>query len=287
MLTPLPFKQYHLARLLTGGLCKVYRAEPRAGHTGTLIVKMLRESWRGHPDAVERLYEEQRILALLDHPAFPALEHAGQIAGCAYFAYRYLHGRPLHDLLQRNAGPRMSWNAIHRLARSLFEALAALHDRMVPVVHADLSPEHVLIGPTGCAQIIDFGNAQRRSPQGPPSRYRPGRPYWLSPEQARGQPFDHRSDLYQAGALLADLVTGQTRFAAGTPEETRALAADPPVPDLSGAPAWLQPVLSRLLDRDPGRRYARAADVIEAIERHCMDGLEGGPQRAFTPLTAV
>lgn len=252
---------YRLETLIaSSGMSDVFRAtDTRDGAPAAIKIP--------HPEAGcdpifhERFRREIEIGARLDHPGirktFPTADSQR-----LYMAMEWLDGRLLRLVL---ADGRMPGEHALAIASELLAALDYMH--CLGVVHRDLKPENILIGKDGHIKIIDFGIASlegsRRLTFGKLSQVM-GSPDYISPEQIRNKRGDARSDLYAAGAILYEMLTGKPPFHGANPFAimNARLTEAPPAPSEiePDIPPQLDAVVLRAIERDAGRRYASARD---------------------------
>ena len=161
-----------------------------------------------------------------------------------------------------------------RVATEIFEALAAAHD--VGVVHRDMKPHNVVMLPSGKVKVLDFGIAQGLEPNTPDSATITGgaimgTPEYMSPEQLMAEKLDPRTDIYSAGVMLYELLTGQLPFQSEDRIEgaRMRLVSDPEPPSSKNPniPDDVQSLVLRLMQRKRDQRYASAADVVAALDQ--------------------
>jgi serine/threonine-protein kinase len=281
-------------RLGVGGMAEVYLA--RDLRTGRQVaLKLLRSapSQAADPRVVARFEREGRAAAAIVHPNVVAVHGSGADDGTHYISMEYVPGPNLKELL-RERGPLPEDEAL-RIAEEVAAALEAAHAH--GVVHLDVKPHNVLLAPDGRAKVTDFGIA--RALQAGAAEATLTTPFgsapYLSPEQAQGRPVDARSDLYSLGALLYELLTGRPPFQGDSPLAVALRHLnETPLP-----PRELRPELStgaeaivlRALAKDPGARFASAADMrarIASARGGATDpGLEATRRLAAPPLEAT
>lgn len=220
-------------------------------------------------DAGAALAREARAAAGLSHPNIAAVYDAGaDEAGRGYVVMELVPGRTLRAILQeRRTLPPVE---AARLAASLADGLEAAHRR--GVVHCDVKPQNVVVAPDGTPKLVDFGIARASDSTRTLSGEVRGSAPYVSPEQARGERVDGRSDVYALGAVLFELLTGRPPFQGENAAAVVAqrLVTDPPRPRSldPSIPADLEQVVLTALARDPARRYARADDLGGALRAY-------------------
>jgi tetratricopeptide (TPR) repeat protein len=200
-----------------------------------------------------------------------------------------VEGEPLDKVLDREG--RMPVERALAIARQVALGLGAAHAR--GVIHRDLKPSNVLLTPEGTAYISDFGIARTLGSRGMTvTGTVVGTPDYLSPEQARAEAVDARSDLYALGLLLYEMLSGEPAYAGGTQSEAltqRLVGPPPPIrrkrPDV---PAWLERLLDRLLRSNPAHRPRDAEAVVKAIDaRHVARDWRPGKRSALAAIALL
>jgi formylglycine-generating enzyme required for sulfatase activity/dienelactone hydrolase/predicted Ser/Thr protein kinase len=278
-----------LEKLGEGGMGVLYRArDTRLGRT--VALKLLRPETLGDPDRRARFVREARAASALNHPNIVTVYDIDQTAdGSDCIAMEYVDGRALDRRL--HDGPLPVEEAL-RYALEIAAALAAAH--AAGIVHRDVKPANVMLTRSGQVKVLDFGLA-KRGPGAPSSGELTadtltrdaatragvvlGTPAYMSPEQARGDAVDARSDVFSCGALLYEMLAGQRPFqGASVADLLSSILRDDPPPLESrraGIPHELAAVVSRCLARDPGARYASGAELLAALQA-CQPGADSG-----------
>ncbi|MCI2263005.1 serine/threonine-protein kinase [Xanthomonas indica] len=261
--------RFRIERLLgIGGMGLVYLAHDQALGID-VAVKLLRPELAQRPQAFARFRQELLLARQVSSPHVVRIHDLAEHAGRWLISMDYVDGESLEARLQREE--RLDVDTALRIAGDIARGLQAAHAR--GVVHRDLKPANILLRRDGDALISDFGVACSMASSGLGATLGNviGTPAYLSPEQARGDALDPRSDLYALGLILYELLAGQVPFAGGTLSETlaqRMLREPPPVDRLrADVPAWLVRLLQRLLRPQPRDRLQHAGEVIAAIER--------------------
>ncbi len=296
-----------LALLGRGGMGEVWRAaDTRLGRE--VALKILPEEFTRDPERLLRFEREARLLASLEHHGIASI-HGIEEAGGERFLVMQLAGG--EDLSARLARGRLPLDEAIDVARQIAAALEAAHER--GVVHRDLKPGNVKIGPGGGVKVLDFGLAftpdvETETPDdltNSPTLARGltgsgvilGTAAYMSPEQARGKRVDRRSDLWALGVVLWEMLTGASLFGGATVSDTIAAVLRSDV-DLSKLPPATPPAVRRLLrrclERDPRKRLADAAtariELEEAAEELDASGslpAASEPQRRRRALWVV
>jgi Tol biopolymer transport system component len=258
---------YEIVELLgAGGMGEVYRArDDRLGRD--VAVKVLPPDLAWSAGRLERFEQEARAASALNHPHILAVYDVGHHAGVHYLVTELLEGRTLDQRMAQGAPPlrkTLEWAA--QAARGLTEA----HER--GIVHCDLKPSNLFVTSAGQLKILDFGLARLGpDPDTPEGPFPPmGTMGYMSPEQARGEAMDFRSDQFSFGCVLYELITGTAPFQRATPAEILAavLQDEPPAlaevqPRLPTTVAW---IVERCLAKDKDDRYAATRDLARDLE---------------------
>jgi len=267
-------------RLGHGGMAAVYlgRATGRAGFEKLVAVKVIHPHLAEEQEFVEMFLDEARIAARLHHPHIVEIHDLGEGDGMFFMVMEYVEGETLASLLRllRKREERLPLSAVLQVMADACEGLAAAHDlthpdgRPMHLVHRDVSPHNLLVGMDGRVKVVDFGIAKatgrRSSTRTGQLR---GKLAYMSPEQAGGDPIDHRTDLFALGAVMWELLTNERLFMAETESETLARVSACKVPDIrehrEDLPENVAVVIERALARDPDDRFATAHDMLREL----------------------
>jgi tetratricopeptide (TPR) repeat protein/tRNA A-37 threonylcarbamoyl transferase component Bud32 len=289
---------YRIIRKLgAGGMGEVFLAEDtRLGRK--VAIKMLSERLAGSYEARQRLINEARAAAALDHPNICAIYEVGEDGEHVFIVMQYVEGERLAERIWKHPMPSDGVADIGiQVAQALQEAHAA------GIIHRDIKPQNIIVTPRGQVKVLDFGLAKVAKPEvaeGPdaPTWERLteagrilGTPGFMSPEQLKGQAVDARSDIFSLGVTLYECATGVSAFEGATPLEVslRVVADTPPPP--SAFNHALDPALDRIImramARDPLSRY-ESAQALHADLLELMRALErpDAPSRPASTVTA-
>ena len=281
--------RYRLVELLgQGGMATIFRAhDAQLGRD--VAVKVLRSEYGRDPAFVARFRQEAQSAAALNHPNVVNVFDYGMEQGDPFIVMELIDGGDLASII-RERGP-MEPVAAARIAQQIYEALDAAHAR--GIIHRDIKPTNVLLTSGGRVKVADFGIARAFSEaQLTMPGTTLGSVHYFSPEQARGEMVTSASDVYSAGLVLFEMLTGRrawTGDSAGAVAVAR-LAGDPPAPSSirSGIPQILDIAVRRALARVPADRPT-AADMAALLGRYIADpqGAVPPPQRSAAAAAAA
>lgn len=260
--------RYRLEELIgQGGMAVVYQAvDLRSGRS--IALKLLRDAYNQDPDAILRFQREAKAALALHHANIVETLDAGELEGQHYIAMERVAGENLRAYLDgRGALPPAE--AV-RIAGQVAEGLAAAH--RLGLIHRDVKPSNILLTPRGDAKLTDFGIVHTLGSAGTTTAgVVLGSAQYLSPEQARGQPVDARSDLYALGIVLYEMLTGRVPFRADSALGLlqQQIEADPTPPHQvrPGIPPEIEQVVLRAMQKDRRARFASAEEFKAALQR--------------------
>ncbi|MGY5883087.1 Stk1 family PASTA domain-containing Ser/Thr kinase [Modestobacter lacusdianchii] len=261
-------ERYEIGGVLgRGGMAEVHRGRDlRLGRE--VAVKVLRQDLARDPSSQVRFRREAQAAASLNHPAIVAVYDTGEdrtpAGATPYIVMEYVEGETLRDVL-RSEG-RLSPERAMSLTADICAALDFSHRN--GIVHRDVKPGNVMITPQGTVKVMDFGIARAVSDSAATMTSTAaviGTAQYLSPEQARGEGVDARSDVYSAGCLLYELVTGTPPFTGDSPVAVayQHVREDPRTPSSinPAIPPELDAILLKAMSKNPANRYQSAADM--------------------------
>jgi serine/threonine protein kinase/Tol biopolymer transport system component len=265
-----------LEQIGAGAMGEVFRArDERLGRD--VALKLIRPGSSSNPDHLRRFELEARAAAALNHPNIVAVYDIGVEDGSPYIVCELLEGMTLRNrLLEGKLPVRLAID----YAIQIVQGLIAAHDRRI--VHRDLKPENLFVTTEGRVKILDFGVAKlQRAPDEAGRTVEDlttvtksgaviGTVAYMSPEQLRSKPVDHRSDIFSVGAILYEMLSGRRAFRGETDVDTMTavLREEPPEADLeqAGIAPPFQQVVRHCLEKDPEKRFQSARDLGFALE---------------------
>jgi len=240
-----------------------------------VAIKVMAEHIAADPEMRQRFETEARAVAALSHPSIVAIYELVFVEGVPVAVTELLEGQTLRERLK--TGP-LGWRAAVEIGAAIAEGLAAAHTK--GVIHRDLKPENIFLTSDGSVKILDFGLAlQRLEVPGDPTDERTialtmpgvvlGTFGYMSPEQVLGERVDGRSDIFAAGCVIYEMLSGRRLFTGATPQEVVASLIHGGLPEISAfdplAPQELRSIVLRSVDRDRNRRFESAHDLAMAL----------------------
>jgi predicted ATPase/class 3 adenylate cyclase len=277
-----------LRRIGRGGMAEVFLAKsPVAqGLAKTLVIKKIHPAFAKSNQFIKMFKAEADIALSLNHPSIVQVFDYGQVGGTYFLAMEYVEGLDVLRLMQQCAQQRvpmpfgLSAYIVQQTAKALDYAHRKLDEYGEParIVHRDVSPQNVLVSWDGAVKIVDFGishasrtlSAEKRSEIQPEAGVISGKFAYMSPEQARGEPVDHRSDVFSAGIVLYELVCGQQAFKGKGKEVlelVKAGAIKRPRDLNPDVPAELEETIVKALAYHRDDRYQTGRDLQNALGR--------------------
>jgi len=264
-------------RIGRGGMATVWVARERAttGREERLVaVKAMLLELADDPEFVKMFGDEVRLVRSIRHPNVVEVHDVGEEDGVMWMSMEWVEGESLHTVIAE-AGKRRAIPAemAVRIIADVASGLHAAHELRDEngatrgVVHRDISPHNILIGTNGAIKLVDFGVAKAvgRASEATRVGQLKGKFGYMSPEQARGQPVDRRSDVFSLGIVLFELTTGRRLFRGETDLQTLELVTMGQLPPPTAIDPTYPPELERIvltaLERDLSKRYATAADL--------------------------
>ena len=260
-----------LVEIGSGGMGEVYLArDTRLGRK--VALKLLPPSVTADAQLRARFFREAQLASALDHPNICTIHEVGQSSNFLFIAMQYVEGVTLKQLI----GSRpLKLDALLSISLQAADALAAAHDR--GIIHRDIKSTNIIITPRGQVKVLDFGLAKltddrdqegvgKAEPELTRTGAVMGTPSYMSPEQARGERVDHRSDIFSLGVVIYEMASGDVPFKGKSQAETMNAVINEShahVAELNQAVPWgLSAAIDRALSKDPGDRYQRMGDIL-------------------------
>jgi len=263
----------HILHLIGhGGMSRVYLAS-REGDDEPLVVKVLRPDITSDRNALARFLEEYALVERIQSRHVARIFTHGMSDEHAYLVMEFFEGG---DLNRRLAGKAIAPGEALRFFRELMFALGDIHEK--GILHRDLKPQNIMFRTDGSLAIVDFGIAKQidaidRTSHGEVL----GTPRYMSPEQVQGRALDLRTDIYSAGVLLYQMLTGRHLFEGESGVEVALHHLNTPPPPLPDHLAQYQRLLDKLLEKDRDARFRNADEVIGFLSRKFhQEGLPTG-----------
>ncbi len=207
---------------------------------------------------------EAEVIAALEHPCIVPIYDFGWHGQQPYIVMRYMAGGSLQDRLDKG---EIKLTEIAHIFKRVADALDAAHAK--GIIHRDIKPSNILFDSSGEAFLSDFGIATSKSFKDDDGEWLVGTPAYMSPEQAKGNPVDGRSDIYALGVTLYRLLTGQLPFSGSSTTALVNAHMELPVPDIralkGNIPAVWQEVVAKAMSKNPADRYANASDFAREV----------------------
>lgn len=267
------------SRVGGGGMATVYRGTD-AFLRRQVALKILRAQFAGDTEFVNRFRREARAAASLSHPNIVAVFDVGQQGDdCHFIVQEFIEGRTLKDRI-RDEGP-LPVDAALVIIEQVLRALGQAH--AMGVIHRDVKPQNVLLTADGRVKVTDFGIAQADSVTTAHTGTIVGTAHYAAPEQVRGRATDERCDLYSAGVMLFEMLTGQLPYDGEGPLAVALRHVEDPVPDPRAVrpdlPADVAAVVRHAMQKSPDDRYASTLEFMADVE-----ALRSGHRPVYAPL---
>ena len=261
-----------------GGMGMVYKAHDRLLDE-VIALKVLRPDLGSDPDAARRFRMEFKLARRVRHRNVCALYDYEEDGGLRFICMEHVDGIDVKQLLRRRLLDRAE---AYDVALQAAEGLQAIHE--AGVIHRDLKTANIMRTARGVVRLMDFGIAKQWGAEATATGQVMGTPEYLSPEQARGERVDFRSDVYSLGVVVFEIFAGEVPFRGESAVSVifKHLQAAPPLDDPS-LPERLRPVLGRALAKEPSRRFATAGEMADALAEVAAEA--SGDTRPLAPAT--
>jgi serine/threonine-protein kinase len=274
-----------LQRLASGGMGEVFLAlqEGPAGFLRKVVIKRMHSPIGENPAFVEMFLNEARLVALLSHPNVVHILELGKAEDGSWFiAMEHIHGRSLHEVLaarSRLGTPGLPPELAARLCADILRGLHHAHEmrdaqgKRLEIIHRDVTPENVLVSFSGVVKVVDFGIAKAVSESSSITRVSQlkGKVPYLAPEQLLAERVDARTDVYAAGCVLYEMLSGRSAFVPSHPDVDLIEAVLTSMPIPLGTlcpylPEALGAISQRAMAKSPANRFASAQEMATALE---------------------
>ncbi|MCS6912563.1 MAG: serine/threonine-protein kinase [Myxococcales bacterium] len=301
---PERFGQYLLvSHLGRGGMADVYKArvEGVAGFARYVVIKRILKIHTADPHFVEMFINEAKIAARLSHPNIVQVYELGEVDGELFMALEYVRGQDLLRIMRSSAAhgepappPPVAAFILREVARALAHAHEHLDETGAPrpIIHRDVSPQNVMISFDGQVKLVDFGIAKAITAfhEVTHTGALKGKFGYMAPEQIDTGLCTPQTDIFSAGVLLHEVLTGRRLFKGNTDYDTMTKVKSAPLLPPSTLNPQVHPVLDRValaaLDRDPKRRYQRAAQMARELDEY-LQGIRFQPEQVRAWLDRV
>jgi len=259
--------RYEITELIgVGGMADVYKATDIL-EDRVVAVKILKNEFADNEDFVRRFRNESKAIAVLSHPNIVKIYDVGFTDRIQFIVMEYIDGITLKEFIEQQGV--IKWKDCIHFIIQILRALQHAHDR--GIVHRDIKPQNIMLFPDGTIKVMDFGIARFAREEGKTiSDKAIGSVHYISPEQARGDVTDEKSDIYSVGVMMYEMLTGVKPFDGDNPvsvalmhmqNEARPLRA---VND--SVPEGLEEIVMRAMQKEASKRYQSASEMIKDIE---------------------
>ncbi len=278
----IPFGKYLLLeRLAVGGMAEVYLGKSFGieGFEKLIAIKRILPTMAEDDDFIEMFVDEAKIAGHLSHANIVPIYELGKIGESHYIAMEFVWGKDLLQIMNRfrRLRKRMPPAMVASIGSRMCEGLDYAHNKRdrrgnpLNLIHRDVSPQNVLVSYEGQVKVIDFGIAKAASrTTKTQAGVLKGKFGYMSPEQVRGLPIDHRSDIFAVGTCMYEMITGERLFLGesdfSTLEKVRNATVDSPSRMVRDLPPAMDAIIMRALAREPADRFQTAADLQHALQ---------------------
>jgi eukaryotic-like serine/threonine-protein kinase len=264
--------RYRVLSLIgTGGMGRVYSAEDTALDR-RVALKLLPESFTNDKNRMQRFHQEARAASALNHPNILTVYEVGRWLDREFIATEFVEGVTLRKHMRK----QLPLVATIDIALQVASALTTAH--AAGIIHRDIKPENIMLRPDGLVKVLDFGLAKYVESRPETQTWLKtatgvvvGTTAYMSPEQARGQEVDARTDIWSLGVVLYEMLAGRLPFPGKTPTDRLVAIVEREPPSIAkqrgGIPFELETIINRALAKNKDERYARATDLLEDLRR--------------------
>ncbi len=259
--------RYEITELIgVGGMADVYKATDIIDNK-VVAVKILKKEFAENEEFLRRFRNESKAIALLSHPNIVKVYDVGFSEKIQFIVMEYIDGITLKEYIENEKV--LTWKDSVHFIIQILRALQHAHDR--GIVHRDIKPQNIMLFTDGTIKVMDFGIAKFAREDGATATDQAiGTVHYISPEQARGDVTDEKSDIYSVGVMLYEMLTGQKPFDTDNPVTVAVMhmqnTAERPRSINPDIPAGLEEIILRAMEKDAENRYQTASDMIRDIE---------------------
>ena len=260
-----------ISRIGSGGMADVYKAKDHKLNR-MVAVKVLKPEFREDKTFIRKFRTEAQAAAGLSHPNIVNVYDVGEDRGVYYIVMELVDGMTLKQYMQKRGAP-LNWREALHFITQIVRALGHAHSR--GIIHRDIKPQNIMVLRDGSVKVADFGIACLANQGQTLTQEALGSVHYISPEQARGDRIDARSDIYSAGVVLYEMLTGRLPFEGDSAVSVaiQHLSSVPLAPrDIDPSiPEPLELICMKAMNSDPNKRYASADAMIEDLEKFRRD----------------
>lgn len=288
--------RYEITELIgIGGMADVYKAVDII-EDKIVAVKILKNEFADDEEFLRRFRNESKAIAVLSHPNIVKIYDVGFTEKIQFIVMEYIDGITLKEFIEQQGV--LKWKDAVHFVIQILRALQHAHDR--GIVHRDIKPQNIMLFPDGTIKVMDFGIARFAREEGKTlSDKTIGSVHYISPEQARGDITDEKSDIYSVGVMLYEMLTGQKPFDGDNPVSVALMHMQSPMKmprEINNTiPEGLEEIVVRAMQKDASKRYQSASAMIRDIEEFkknpsivfeykYMDNSNDGDTKYFTPV---
>ena len=259
--------RYELLELIgVGGMADIYKARDIT-EDRIVAVKILKTEFIESEDFLRRFRNESKATALLSHPNIVKIFDVGFTEKLQFIVMEYIDGITLTDVIAKQGA--LKWKDVVHFTMQILKALQHAHDR--GIVHRDIKPQNVMLLADGTIKVMDFGIARfNRETDKTMSEKAIGSVHYISPEQARGDITDERSDIYSVGVMMYEMLTGKKPFDGESPVSIALMHMQSQAKKMSeinpDIPEGLEEITEKAMQKEPSKRYQTAGEMIKDIE---------------------
>ena len=253
-----------------GGMAVVYKAKCHRLNR-MVAIKILKDDFLEDEDFRSRFHAEGQAVAMLSHPNIVSVYDVSSSSGGDYIVMELIEGITLKQYIERKGA--LNWKETLHFALQIAKALDHAHSR--GIVHRDIKPHNIMVLRNGTVKVADFGIARGIAKGNTLRKEALGSVHYISPEQAKGEHVDARSDIYSLGVVMYEMATAKQPYEGSSPinvalQHINGTAVMPSVLN-SSIPTGLEQIVMKAMEKDPENRYDSALELAEAIEQFQND----------------